>query len=305
MNFIGPGDVCDEHDEMKVVNSELGSPTLSCSSSKISEGSNQFCFPSECRVVTNSTSCVRDRLPTKFEMKEVVCEKCVEGRVKIRPVVETRNICRKKEENFCLDTVDREVRWRKWCRKLKYGEASSIRPRAAGTDDDGEGAKGESKYHIELSPGKWVTTTNRTEARRLLIRQKEEEEKYPVAYVEKDESNNNNEDKAQGSSARDAFLEETRLKENQVIDTAETSTENSIVVTTTKNHDDDNVTESNTANGELPEQPRSAAAAVSAASDADQQEDGNINSAKVSEERRSFRARISSCLFNPRKCRFR
>ncbi len=42
----------------------------------------------------------------------------------------------------------------------------------------------ESRYHIELSPGNWVTTTSAEEARELLRRQKEAEDVYPVAYYE-------------------------------------------------------------------------------------------------------------------------
>ncbi len=62
---------------------------------------------------------MRDRLPRPYELKEVVCERCLEGRVKVRPVVEQRRVCRRKEEEFCLDVVDREVRWRKWCREIQ------------------------------------------------------------------------------------------------------------------------------------------------------------------------------------------
>ncbi len=39
--------------------------------------------------------------------------------MKVRPVVEQRRVCRRKEEEFCLDVVDREVRWRKWCREIQ------------------------------------------------------------------------------------------------------------------------------------------------------------------------------------------
>ena len=144
VNLVGPRDVCDDRDEMKVMNSELGRTQMDCTSSMKShsrrnrqgrkEGGGSgggggdggdgddggFCFSSRCVVTANDTSCVRDRLPVRYELKEVVCEKCVEGRVKVRPVVETRNVCRTKRENFCLDVVDKEVRWRKWCRPLSY-----------------------------------------------------------------------------------------------------------------------------------------------------------------------------------------
>ena len=101
---------------MKVVNNELGKSQLECTSSKArrrqGRGDNGFltpntgfCFPSHCTVVRNSTSCVRDSLPKKYEMKEIVCEKCLEGRVKVRPVVESRNICRNKRSGQNRDSL--------------------------------------------------------------------------------------------------------------------------------------------------------------------------------------------------------
>jgi hypothetical protein len=53
-----------------------------------------YCHPSHCHVTSNKTMCVSDETPEMFSLKEVVCEKCLEERVKIRPVVEEKKICR-------------------------------------------------------------------------------------------------------------------------------------------------------------------------------------------------------------------
>jgi len=270
VSFVGPYDVCDSADEVRVVNSELGTPQMECSSSKVmmEDGDKKgfVCKAANCRVASNETVCMRDELPTKFEMKETVCEKCVEGRVKLRPVVETRNVCRNKSEEFCLDVIDREVKWRKWCRPLPGGAGlnptagsppdtprfgSNRRPRPVakldeetlrelGMDDVSEETTTEepepAQYHIEVSPGRWISTADEEEAHRLLEEQRQKEDDFSS-------------------------------RENEV----ETSTEASLSSTTTTT----SLTTSNP--------PQS----------------------KEQLQRKAFRSRITTCLFKPRECRFK
>ncbi|TRY73979.1 hypothetical protein TCAL_15777 [Tigriopus californicus] len=156
---------CEQIEEMKVINSEVSSaPKLHCQEKMADE---DYCHPSHCRVVTNKTRCVTDSLPKMVQLKEIVCEKCMEGRVKLRPVVETRRVCRDKVEHICLDIQEEEVTWRKWCRPLEDTLPEESRASSA-------------SYQIEIAPGLWLTTKNRTEATFYLRQQAQLEETYSL-----------------------------------------------------------------------------------------------------------------------------
>ena len=45
-------------------------------------------------MTSNRTNCVTDHTPEIFDLRETVCERCVDERVKVRPVVEERTVCR-------------------------------------------------------------------------------------------------------------------------------------------------------------------------------------------------------------------
>ena len=45
-------------------------------------------------MTSNRTNCVTDHTPETFDLRETVCERCVDERVKVRPVVEERTVCR-------------------------------------------------------------------------------------------------------------------------------------------------------------------------------------------------------------------
>ena len=147
---------------MKIVSSEIGRARLVCNTLQGEGGDDdeqQFCFDdSECRLIKNETNCLSDRIPKRFELKDVVCEKCVEGRAKIRPVVESREICQLKDEEFCLDVVEQEEHWRKWCRPIETKE-----------------------YNIEIRPGEWITVNNTDEADLYLEQQDRNEAEYVVS----------------------------------------------------------------------------------------------------------------------------
>lgn len=154
---------CKQIEEMKVINNEVSSaPKLQCQEKIADE---DYCHPSHCRVVTNKTRCVTDSLPKMVQLKEIVCEKCVEGRVKLRPVVETRRVCRDKVEHICVDVEEEDVTWRKWCRALEDTLPEESRASSA-------------SYQIEIAPGLWLTTKNRTEATFYLRQQAQLEETY-------------------------------------------------------------------------------------------------------------------------------
>ena len=48
-------------------------------------------------MTSNRTDCVSDSMPEMFDLKETVCERCVDERVKVRPVVEERTVCRNEQ----------------------------------------------------------------------------------------------------------------------------------------------------------------------------------------------------------------
>lgn len=118
--------------------------------------------------------------------------------LQIRPVVELRNICRKKVENFCLDVNDVEEKWKKWCRPLKKKAATLLlatrrnitnrfRPKQQRKEEkvikpaikeESSNVTEQGVYHIEVSPGQWVTTSNDAEARELIEKQKTLEQQF-------------------------------------------------------------------------------------------------------------------------------
>ncbi len=77
-------------------------------------------------MTSNRTECVSDSTPEIFELKEVICEKCLDERVKVRPVVEEREVCRNKTQRFCLTVDEESVKWRKWCRGILVNRDSKF-----------------------------------------------------------------------------------------------------------------------------------------------------------------------------------
>ena len=169
-----------------------------------------FCHPTNCHVISNRTNCVSDTTGEIFNLKETVCEKCLEERIKVRPVVEERLVCRNKKEKFCLTIDEKSVKWRKWCRSILVGgrlDASDYQAQKQGEeqhfcfsliyrinfclyflDKESSGNTGNEVYHIEVSPGRWVITSNQKEAE-LLLKQQQDLEKQ-----QKREANEQNPD---------------------------------------------------------------------------------------------------------------
>ena len=58
-------------------------PRISC----VEKEQEPICIPSNCQLATNETHCLTTELPVKLELEDFECEKCVDGRTKLRPVL--------------------------------------------------------------------------------------------------------------------------------------------------------------------------------------------------------------------------
>ena len=52
-----------------------------------------------------------------LQLKETICDKCIQGRKSMRPVLEMVSICRDSPETVCVNTTTGGT-WKKWCRDL-------------------------------------------------------------------------------------------------------------------------------------------------------------------------------------------
>lgn len=99
----------------KVITSEIASGhSLECNQKSV----DLQC--SRCAVVSLEQECVRDSIPTDVDLKETVCEKCVQGRRSVRPFLEETDVCRSVPVTFCSNVTvsNRDSSWKKWCRSL-------------------------------------------------------------------------------------------------------------------------------------------------------------------------------------------
>lgn len=105
---------CHETNVTKIITNEIATAKdLECSEKVEIECSN-----STCPIDGLHQECHQDIVPTKFELKETTCEQCVDGRRKLRPVLEEADICRKSQHTICAN-VSTPSKWKKWCRPLE------------------------------------------------------------------------------------------------------------------------------------------------------------------------------------------
>ena len=52
-----------------------------------------------------------------LQLKETICDKCIQGRKSMRPVLEMVSICRDSPETVCVNSTTGGT-WKKWCRDL-------------------------------------------------------------------------------------------------------------------------------------------------------------------------------------------
>ena len=63
-------------------------------------------------MTSNRTNCVTDHTPETFELRETVCERCVDERVKVRPVVEERTVCRdERTVGWLFVDISAQLQW--------------------------------------------------------------------------------------------------------------------------------------------------------------------------------------------------
>ena len=114
-------DRCYETNVTKVITTEIASSKdLECS-----EKVSRECVNNTCLIGSLHQECHRDIVPTKFELKETACEQCVNGRQKVRPILEEADVCRKSQHTICAN-ISTPVTWKKWCRPLEITTGSNI-----------------------------------------------------------------------------------------------------------------------------------------------------------------------------------
>ena len=108
-------DQCQETNVTKIISTEAATQkNLECTEKKLPP----ICIdPKKCQLMSEEFKCVQDTVPTSIDLKETICDKCVEGRKSFRPVLETIEVCRDTPETICVNTTV-GVTWKKWCRNL-------------------------------------------------------------------------------------------------------------------------------------------------------------------------------------------
>ena len=108
-----------------------------------------------CKLADNDQICIKDKVPTTISLKETTCDKCVEGRTKIRPIVTVQEVCRQKTEQFCINMTDTLSNWKKWCKpNNNIPRINEIEGRDKTTEPTTTVA---AAIKIELSPGIYIT----------------------------------------------------------------------------------------------------------------------------------------------------
>ena len=73
-----------------------------------------LCLPSNCRLKSNTTDCLTTDLEKEIKLEDQTCEKCQDGRTKLRPVIVQKEVCNNtKIETVCRE--EREISWSKNC----------------------------------------------------------------------------------------------------------------------------------------------------------------------------------------------
>ncbi len=158
----------------------------------------------------------------------------------------------------------------------------------------------ESRYHIELSPGNWVTTTSEAEARELLVRQKELEDSYPIAYYEGERDRGDLGKPGRLHSLEEDAGDDQGVKSRQVLSGVQEefqAEERGVVA--------DGVEEIYKEEEEEEDPDSILHDSVREGSNQVEEREERTDEEPPDGKRRAFRSRISKCVFNPRECRFK
>lgn len=106
--------LCHEKNVTKIISTEVSPSKMAIEcDEKIIE---PFCVNTTCKVISKTQECFQDEITTQVDLKETICDKCIQDRTTWRHVLEEIEICRWSQDEFCNDS--RTSKWKKWCRPL-------------------------------------------------------------------------------------------------------------------------------------------------------------------------------------------
>lgn len=167
-NFTTAYDVCDEIHVTKVISVEAVHDKLECADREMPP----ICHPAHCWLKSNETNCIQGSIPTQLDLKEVVCEKCVQGRTKVRPTLEEKEVCRNLTENYCINVTNTDVVWRKWC----VENDKKITSVPAVITPNNNSVETRFPVRVEVTPGEWVDAQDQSELDHFLAMQQRNED---------------------------------------------------------------------------------------------------------------------------------
>ncbi|CAB4066201.1 unnamed protein product [Lepeophtheirus salmonis] len=126
---------------------------------------------SDCKLDNNAEPICQKvpGIPRPIKLSETLCEECVDGRMRTEPVLVSKEICRVKNETFCVESIHKQSKWRKICTKTNGAELSQ-----------------KDFYRIEIAPEHWITTEYLDVADAFREVQGEAERQYRKLILEED-----------------------------------------------------------------------------------------------------------------------
>ncbi|XP_071745603.1 uncharacterized protein [Lepeophtheirus salmonis] len=160
-------EACITSESIKMVNSEIIEPKLDC----VYKTLRPICHRSDCKLDNNAEPICQKvpGIPRPIKLSETLCEECVDGRMRTEPVLVSKEICRVKNETFCVESIHKQSKWRKICTKTNGAELSQ-----------------KDFYRIEIAPEHWITTEYLDVADAFREVQGEAERQYRKLILEED-----------------------------------------------------------------------------------------------------------------------
>lgn len=99
-------------EEVRLVAHEVIMPRIDCKEKDVQP----ICVKEGCRLKSNVTDCLTTDIPTEVRLEDQICEKCSQGRTKLRPVVVQEEDCGSKRiQEICAEGVEHSSKWTKTC----------------------------------------------------------------------------------------------------------------------------------------------------------------------------------------------
>eukprot|EP00092_Neocalanus_flemingeri_P008163 GFUD01008803.1.p1 GENE.GFUD01008803.1~~GFUD01008803.1.p1 ORF type:complete len:1002 (+),score=221.94 GFUD01008803.1:543-3548(+) len=106
-----------EKEGVRLVAHEVAQPRIQCQEKEMEP----LCIPENCWLKNNNTDCLTTDIPTEVRLEDQVCEICLEGRTKLRPVLVQEEDCDNfSTEEFCSEGIEESSKWSKTCSVPKF-----------------------------------------------------------------------------------------------------------------------------------------------------------------------------------------